>query len=82
MAFNKIEVTRIYENLVTVSEMYKFGLNYIVSVDESEFLCVKNPASLIAIKTSLGLPQVLSEDASLIRGVPLKESMCIQNQGG
>jgi hypothetical protein len=46
LAFNKIDVTRIYDNLVTVFEMYTFGLNHIFSIDESGFSYVQKPASI------------------------------------
>jgi hypothetical protein len=49
LALNKIEATRIYKTLVTVFEMYKFGLNHIFSVDESGFSFVQKPASAIQL---------------------------------
>jgi hypothetical protein len=66
-----IEVARIYDNFVTVTEMYKFQLNPIFSADESEFSRVQKPASVIVVKKKeLGLPRVLSEDTSHSRRVP------------
>jgi hypothetical protein len=56
--------------MVAVFDMYKFELNHILSVDESEFSCVQKPTSVIAVKNRLRLPQVSSEDALLSRGVP------------
>jgi hypothetical protein len=44
LAFNKIDVTRIDNNLVAVSEMCKFGLNHIFTVVESGFSCLQKPA--------------------------------------
>jgi hypothetical protein len=44
LAFKKIEVARIYDNVVTFFENNKFGLNNTFSVAESGFLCVKKPA--------------------------------------
>jgi hypothetical protein len=40
LAFNKVQVTRIYVNLMAVSEMYKFGIYRIFSVDGSELSSV------------------------------------------
>jgi hypothetical protein len=40
LAFNEVEVTRIYGNVMAVSEMCKFGLHHIFSVDGSELSCV------------------------------------------
>jgi hypothetical protein len=37
LAFNKVEVTCIYDNLETGLEMYKFGLNHIFIAVESGF---------------------------------------------
>jgi hypothetical protein len=46
---NKIEVTRIFDYLMTVFEMYEHGINYVFSVDESGSSCVHKPASVIQL---------------------------------
>jgi hypothetical protein len=49
LTFNKIYVTRIYDNIVTVFEMYKFWLHHMFSVDENEFSYVEKPAAIIQL---------------------------------
>jgi hypothetical protein len=49
LAFNKIEVTSIYDNLETGCLICKFGPNHIFSADESGFSCVQKPAAAIQL---------------------------------
>jgi hypothetical protein len=55
LAFNKIDVTWNYDNLVAVSEMYMFGLHHIFTVDERGFSCVQIPAWVIQLSKKVGI---------------------------
>jgi hypothetical protein len=72
LAFSRKEVTRFYDNLRVLFEMYEFGCNHIFSVDESEILCMQNllQSLVVKVKNRLGLPQVSSEGETLLFAVP------------
>jgi hypothetical protein len=83
LAFKKIEVTRIYDNLVTVLGMCKFGLNHTFSVDESGFSFVQKPPSVIQLsKTGWDYYKFWAKMNQLVVEVPLEVSAYTQNQGG